>query len=511
MEELFARIEALERRLERAEAELRERGAAAVATLSPALCSQVPVTFEDISVRFCREEWALLDDEQKDLYQSVMQGNYETLASLHCDLTKPDVLSWVEKGGEPRVVVEPHLEGATVSLEPAAEPSGPGCTSGEAPLQVEAEQSGDRSCGDLEDSRSPPDAPNCSAPHIPQEAIGAPVDLSHPAASPPCHISTCCQEMVTLSLPPSPPPAAAGDEVGIPAEVLQEEVAVAEPVMPEMLLEDQKKENLKDAGKDGQDLAADVPKEPDGEEIPGLCQAAAHVDPGCSVPLPGKPEESTGAGRTAACQRNSSQEKFYKCVVCGKNFLLKINLIIHQRSHSNWVPYVCIECNQAFMSKKKIRRHLRIRAATGFCPPSDTKGCSSLVPCAAAQPHAQGSDSGEQWENPSPNHFPLSAQKVTYTCTECMENFSSQNFLVLHQRMHNDRHHFTLCPCCNRSFAWASEFVRQRQTDAGRKSYWCSECRKAYKRHDRLLQKADTKRESPYECSSELPLRIAPV
>ncbi|XP_042750513.1 zinc finger protein 282-like isoform X1 [Lagopus leucura] len=493
MEELYARIEALERRLERAEAALRDREA-----WGPRLPS-LPVTFRDVFVEFSRDEWALLDDEQKELHRSVMQSNCEMLVSLYCDLAKPEVLLQMERG-EPCEPAEPGLEGTAVSLKPAAETDGPGCASGEALLQVDTEQSSTGRCRNLEDSRSPSDAsdssaheclasppkrgtlsPGCASPevviptsalvaHVPQEAIGAPADLSHLATSPPCPIPTCCQEVLTLSLPPSLPPAAAGAEVGIPGEVLQERIGAEEGLQ---------KEDLKGAGNSGQCVAADAPEEPSKEEMPDLCQTAAHVEPSSSADLLAKPEESVG--RTAACQRNSSREKFYRCVVCGKNFLLKINLIIHQKSHSNWVPYVCIECNQTFMSKKKIRRHLRIRAATGFCPSSDTEGGSSLAPCRAAQPHTQGSSTREQWEKSNPSRFPLSPHKITYTCTECMENFSSQNFLALHQRTHADRHHFTLCLCCNRSFVWASEFVHHSQSDAGRKRYWCNECQKAYK------------------------------
>uniref|UniRef100_A0A8C3JHG0 KRAB domain-containing protein n=1 Tax=Calidris pygmaea TaxID=425635 RepID=A0A8C3JHG0_9CHAR len=43
------------------------------------------LSFEDIAVRFSREELEILDEEQKELYRTVMEDNYETLVSLHGD------------------------------------------------------------------------------------------------------------------------------------------------------------------------------------------------------------------------------------------------------------------------------------------------------------------------------------------------------------------------------------------------------------------------------------------
>ncbi|NXG99473.1 Z354C protein, partial [Loxia leucoptera] len=463
----------------------------------------VPMLFEDVAVRFSQQEWAILDEGQKEMYRSVMEGNYEMLVSLYSALSKPELLLQLERE-ELSTPPESEPEAAEVFPELAVEPALQNCTSNDAPLETEPVE---RGCREPEERGNVAEKSGNLVEEIPVplETTAVLADVSQPTPSPPHPLSVHCQEAVGQNCSP---PAAGDAEVGIPMEVLQEEVAAEKLSMPKTpskgLEEDkgQEEEAVKDSWNTGQDLVADIPEEPGKEVTPDVHKMTEQADSS-----PEEPEKDSCVGRPMAWQRNSARE-FYSCPICRKTFLLKINLLIHQRGHNNWVPYVCVHCDRKFMSKKKIRRHLRAWAANGTCQPSELE-VQTL--CPSSQPQAPSRDCGTVWQEPGPARCSLPPGKVMYTCTECPETFSNQIFLTVHQRRHTG-HHLILCPCCNRSFTWVSDFVRQHWMHMGVRPHQCGICQKTFKRfsHLKAHQRIHRRQERPFTCANPGPVVAAP-
>uniref|UniRef100_A0A8D0G6Z0 KRAB domain-containing protein n=1 Tax=Sphenodon punctatus TaxID=8508 RepID=A0A8D0G6Z0_SPHPU len=114
---------------------------------------KVPVTFDDVSVYFNEQEWGNLDEWQKELYKHVMKGNFETLVSLDYAVSKPELLSRIERGEEPCVEEPGGWEGREIPADLDVESQG-GAADVSLWIKQEAEEElrlGDEGCAEERD------------------------------------------------------------------------------------------------------------------------------------------------------------------------------------------------------------------------------------------------------------------------------------------------------------------------------------------------------------------------
>ncbi|XP_040265408.1 zinc finger protein 182-like [Bufo bufo] len=193
-------------------------------------------------------------------------------------------------------------------------------------------------------------------------------------------------------------------------------------------------------------------------------------------------------------QKSHVEEKLFFCALCGKRFVQQSLLLLHQKTHTVNKPYRCMECGNLFFRKALFTEHLRTHKEAKPCRCSDCGKCfadnTTLVihqRIHTGEKPFSCQECGKSFSQHSTlvSHQRIHSGEKPYECRVCGKLFRDRSSLACHQRIHNGEKPFK-CQECGQRFTQSCNLRRHERLHMGQKPYVCSKCGKAFNESTKL-------------------------